>query len=394
MTYISPFHLLGLGTDAALDKSTLNLAKKKILAELELSSSQTIVLAEQEMTKNDVLQFFDVLGKTKNLEYHQAIAQDSALLSFLEKGTIEEYASFLQQAIYNDSDFIEFVSPYFSEKYSAAIIKALRESNNKHLRQYLSLNPILLSPSDKYDTWGQVESFLTGEIKEIDTTTEQVETIGVKIREEIMHFYDYQFLACLNHLPEDFASTRDRYARALYSLATVQWNNNAHQNAAEIVKEAMLLNTYPETKTILKDRTAWFKEQLNGLNSSTSQTEEGSDVGGALKIFFYILIFVFNLARIGKSCNTSPKHSSFYSNASREVTMEQIKHIVEERSMIEEKSIIEGRDVVTLYLADEKEKLNQLYATDNKDKATIRQLANKQADLYLNAKGIMKKKGN
>ncbi|MEY4904292.1 MAG: hypothetical protein RLZZ292_2107, partial [Bacteroidota bacterium] len=53
MTYTSPFRLLDLGAGATLDKSVLNLAKKKILAELDLSSSQTIVLAGQEMTKND-----------------------------------------------------------------------------------------------------------------------------------------------------------------------------------------------------------------------------------------------------------------------------------------------------------------------------------------------------
>ncbi len=391
MPYTSPFRLLDLGADATLDKSTINLAKKKILAELDLSSSQTIVLAGQEMTKNDVLQFFDVLGKTKNLEYHQAIAKDSVLLSFLEKGIIEKNASFLQQAIYNNSDFIDFVSPYFSEKYSDAIIEALRESNNKDIAQYLSLNPILLSPSDKYKAWEQIESFLIGEIKGIDTAAEEAEAKGIKTREEVMHFYDYQFLGCLNRLPEDFASTRDRYARALYSLATVQWNKGAHKNAAEIIKETMLLNTYPETQTLLKDRTTWFNEQLNKVASSSSSSSNSDSNSNGWSSLWYIFIFIVSMLRLASTCNRINRTSS--DNSSR---------VVYDSKLVEPESYNYGveppkEDGVTAqhptqiwvdsYLEKEKKKLYKLYLSEKKEKKLIRQLAKNQAALYEKVNG-------
>jgi hypothetical protein len=385
MTYTSPFSLFDLGAGATFDKSTLNLAKKKILAELDLSTHQTIVLAGQEMTKNDVLQLFDALGKSQDLEYHQAIAKDAVLLHFLEKGTINENSSFLHQAIYDNPNFIDFVSPYFSEQYSTAIINALTENNNKKIANLLTFNPLFLNASDTYKTWEEVESFIVGEMKAIDEAAEQVERHGVKTREEVMHFYDYRFLGCLNRLPEHFASVRDRYARALYNLATVQWNKGQHQNAVEIVKEATLLNTYPETQTMMQERLSWFNTQLDrASNTSTnsSSTSSSSNSGNSL---WYIIAFIITLLRFGATCNRLNTRSS-YDNSRSSSSAYRYAEEAAPAAPEEDTEMSRARDWAESYLSKEKEKLNKLYLSEKRDKKVIRQLAKNQLALYQKAK--------
>jgi hypothetical protein len=64
--YISPIRHLEIDTsqvDASgnLPKSVLNLTKKRLLAEIDLSPTQTIWIGQTEMTKNDVLKWFEQL---------------------------------------------------------------------------------------------------------------------------------------------------------------------------------------------------------------------------------------------------------------------------------------------------------------------------------------------
>ena len=73
MRYVSPFQELGIEIDGNLDKENLNLAKKRLLAELDLSDSSTILRGSVEMTKNDIITQFDKLASVKNWDFHRLI---------------------------------------------------------------------------------------------------------------------------------------------------------------------------------------------------------------------------------------------------------------------------------------------------------------------------------
>jgi hypothetical protein len=75
MYYISPFHSLGISDFDITDKTSLNLVKKKFLAEIELSPTNTIIKGHQELTKDAVLKTFDNLSQMGNWEAHRAIAK-------------------------------------------------------------------------------------------------------------------------------------------------------------------------------------------------------------------------------------------------------------------------------------------------------------------------------
>jgi hypothetical protein len=318
MPYISPLRFLHLDTDATLDKASLNLAKKKILAEMELSTQGTIELGGQTMTKNDVLRWFDHFGKTKDWAYHQAIAQDKCLLNFLEKSELYAPYTFLNQAIYSDEAFIEFVSPYFSESYIKNSIEYLRIGESKFLRNVLDARPLLLTDYDMYEVWQAIELFIDNEVQGIEDTIKEVESSNnAKTTFDVAPLHDRKFITCLNLLPEYFFAVRDRYARALYDLAAVQWNKGGYLCAIALVKDATLLNLYAETETMLKERLTWFANQQQKMSASSSSSSSDSDSSwsGVGKLVFYILIVVLNIiGRLGKGCgDSSLSYNSAYS---------------------------------------------------------------------------------
>lgn len=70
-----------LGLDLA-DINVVSLAakKKELLLEIQLSEKQSIVLNEEEYSKNDVLQLFENFSDPSELEFHRKITENEHLL--------------------------------------------------------------------------------------------------------------------------------------------------------------------------------------------------------------------------------------------------------------------------------------------------------------------------
>ncbi len=177
MQYISPFQELGIEADGNFDKSTLNLAKKRLLAELDLSEKPTILRGSLELTKNDIIQQFDKLAALKNWDFHRLIAADKALLDFLQHKYWKYWIinnGLKAEPQYNDKAFVEFVSPYFLISYKSLIIKSLSNPNPQQLDSILKITPRLLTDDDHDDAWFSVESFLDGWKDNLNEMAEKV----------------------------------------------------------------------------------------------------------------------------------------------------------------------------------------------------------------------------
>ncbi|MBS1563993.1 MAG: hypothetical protein JST39_06365 [Bacteroidetes bacterium] len=114
MQYISPFHFILVTSEDGIDRQELLLAKKKLLAELELSDRQTIMVNGREFSKHDIISFFDELRESRDIAWHFAVYKDKALLRFLEEQLLETSTSFLPNPLYNDEAFINWISPYYA----------------------------------------------------------------------------------------------------------------------------------------------------------------------------------------------------------------------------------------------------------------------------------------
>jgi hypothetical protein len=85
MYYINPFKLLGITADnlSDVDSATINKAKRKLLAEIELSDTNAIIHSGVEFNKGDCHKAIDDLDNDNKREFHHFILQNKPLNNFL-----------------------------------------------------------------------------------------------------------------------------------------------------------------------------------------------------------------------------------------------------------------------------------------------------------------------
>lgn len=326
MQYISPFEELGIELDGNLDKNDLNLAKKRLLAELDLSESPTILRGSVELTKNDIINQFDKLAGVKNWDFHRLIAADKALLGFIKSKEWDEQKQLLKEPKYNDEAFVDFISPYFSESYKSLIIKHLTGRSPKNLAAVLNITPRLLTDSDHDMAWLSIEMFLEGWKESLNEIAENVRAGQQYADKELIPYQAKPFMQCLNLLPDDYKWFRDDYATSLFNLSAYSWNKEQHYRAMDIVSNARLLDISEDTAAMIDERIAWFKEQISRTSSNTSTDSEWS-MWTILRVLFFAAVFIFRIA----TCENNTSKPTYYANppSVQEVTADYFQEIVE-----------------------------------------------------------------
>ncbi len=295
MPYNSPFTTLGVEDIGHIgDKSALNLAKKKLLAEIDLSNTQTILRGEREMTKDDVLKAFDTIGGIGNWAYHRAIANDKILLNFLEMYRIDIHQKFLDTDLYDDEGFIEFISPYFSEAYENTLMYGIDHRQPRRLENLIYGNSFLGTDVDLEMIWTRTEQKIQDKISIIDDIADQIER-GVQFADaELLNYTSKQVMECLNQLPSgQFDWIRDNYGIALYNLSANMWNKRDYYRASDVTLNASLLVLSPDERKLVDERNAFFKTELNRLNSGSSEESSDTNYGNYIFWVIFILLQVF-----------------------------------------------------------------------------------------------------
>lgn len=319
MRYVSPFQELGITADGNLDKSDLNLAKKRLLAELDLSSKPTILRGSVEMTKNDIINQFDKLNSIKNWDFHRLVLADKSLLEFVQNRKWEAKNNLLKEPKYDNPEFVEFISPYFFESYKSLIIKNIAERNAYNLKAILNISPRLLTEEDHDNVWFSVESFLNGWKDNLDEIAENVQNGRVYDDNALIPFHGKSFIECLNLLPDEFTYFRDDYATSLFNLSANSWNKNKHYRAVYLVKNARLLDISEDTATMLDERIEWFDAELKRINNNDTVTENWS-ASTIARVVFFCIFFIFRLATCDNNSSTSTTRFEPIDYASPETT--------------------------------------------------------------------------
>jgi hypothetical protein len=299
--YASPFKQLGIDNDLETqNKASLNLAKKKLLAEIELSNTHSILRGKREMTKDDVLKAFDNITEVENWDYHRLIAKDPILLRFLEESKMERDEKFLNAPEYRDVDFINFISPYFSYSYAQLVILCLEKRQPNRLDNLVYNNAFLAVESDAEEIWGEVEHFLNKKIETLEEMADQVERGAQFTDTEIIGFHAIGTIECLNLLPKgDFDWVRDRYAIALYNFSANTWNKKNHYRAVDMAKHAQMLVLSDYERNLVDERVEFFEVEMEKANGSITTESSGSNWNGR---FIFIIIYVV-LQVIRHGCN-------------------------------------------------------------------------------------------
>lgn len=242
----------------------------------------------------------DTFHSSQHLYYHRSIADDAVLLHFLQDEKWDASKPFKNNPIYTNIDFINFISPYFTDKYQNLLLHALVEESPEQLHDVLQIKPRLMTKEDIANTWHTVESYLD----------EWKETVKAAVATEIMDeatmqsCYQPSKIACLNLLPPQFSWFRDDYAMELNALSARIWNKGNQTEAGDILKNAQALAVSEETKRAIQTHENWFQTRLQTSNA-TKETWEISKI--LLYTVLMVLLYIFFFVEVKMTLFDMPK---------------------------------------------------------------------------------------
>lgn len=226
MKYFSPYKLLALN-EAIFDPKELLFGKKKIMAEYELANKPVIEYAGYVIERTTTLKLVEEMENRELADFHFNIFQDKCLLLFLETGTWA--GNFLSNEVYEVSNFINFISPYFTEAFNQLQFNAFSKSDADVLRAVASLK-MMVNPKDLDACYRKTNFFLNQKIAEIE------EIIGRRklppVDDAFCYYFNRTTVKCLNLLPVYFSEARDTYAATLLKLALEVFHTHRQRQSA------------------------------------------------------------------------------------------------------------------------------------------------------------------
>lgn len=249
--YINPIELLNLDTDipTGVDGLTIRKAKKTLLAEIELSDTDTVIHNGIELTKSDCLRAIDDLDNKDKRDFHLFIYENSDLNHFLTSGDLNFFRTFKTESIYKLQDFIDFISPYFSVQYAKALSRNFKTNNFNNVKSLLSVKPIVNDSyledcyKSTYATLKDIENEIIKITKDIEfKKSEHIKNDFAELSKLINQKVNVDLI---NLLPSYFQSLRNQFAQSVRNLARDINNDpyNLYKPAFEIIEIANAIQT-------------------------------------------------------------------------------------------------------------------------------------------------------
>jgi hypothetical protein len=237
LSFLNIFDLAQHYGISKLETSSLIKAKRRILAEIELDDDE-VEIRNQTFSKSDVLNLFDEIDKNENvLTFHKTIFQNQNLNAFLY-GTSSRIPTkaFHDPLGRTNTDFTNYISPFFAKQFGNLYKKAFEEGNI----EVLKFNPPI-SAHFLEDIYSPILKKL--EDLKNDLTLSNVES---KISNSVIEK--------LNALPQYFMKSRSDIALRIRSLSVDAWNKKEDLDLAfKILDLAFELDVNSSTKQKLDE---------------------------------------------------------------------------------------------------------------------------------------------
>jgi hypothetical protein len=308
MQYLSPSTLLGETITTPIDKKAIQLGRKKLLAELELSAQDNLEIHGITLTKGNIIDYFEALQQDNVIDYHNAVGEDDVLKTFLEDHYIANDAKFRDNLLYNDIRFIQWISPYFFTAFTTATDQCFRYMKKDGLIAILD-NQYLMTDYDLEQAWISVMKILTSNIALLEYFRNKGEQ-GKGDKETFdaaAPLMGCQYINLIVLLPEHrFDEVRNKYAFVIEQAAIYTFNKKkAHRLTAETwIENALLLAVAPELQTELT-------EKLKEMRRISRPTKDPSPFWNIAR-FAWLLIFVVARAFTCNSFDSSATYKYKY----------------------------------------------------------------------------------
>jgi hypothetical protein len=235
MQYINPFEVLNLNSEnlSEINVSVIKKATKKLFAEIELSDSASVLVNGYNLTKTDCISILADLDDDTRKKFHFFILKNKNLNDFLKDGNLNFFREFKIENIYMSSDFVNFISPYFSFQYDKQLTINVKKRLTSNVKLILSLNPSVIVSDQELCYKG---TYLA--IKEIEN---KMVSINIDILNKTSPFIQQNFVGLnikilenidieiINSLPIYFQSIRNNIADKIRLIA-IKVNNKPYNN--------------------------------------------------------------------------------------------------------------------------------------------------------------------
>ena len=292
MNYINPYELLRITSDrlSDIDDTTIKRGTKLLLADIELSDSNTFSYNGYELNKSDCLRCIDELDDIDKKEFHFTIKQNDKLRNFLKIGDVDFFINFEMSNIYTNSKFIDFISPYFANKYDKLLYDNYVNGQIEKLKVVLRLTPMV---SETY--YDKCFISLHNHLRSID---KDILTLFMKNSEDPNLFKSNNYNAVVNSiidkidldiiniLPPYFQGIRNQLAMTIKDIAR-KFNNEPialYEPAYNLIQVSYSLNTDGLTKQYIQEGYDRIKDNYyNSLKLDENRRQKEAETNRIIK---------------------------------------------------------------------------------------------------------------
>lgn len=318
MQYHSPFHYLppDLQSEVLASPQQIKLLRKRLLAEIELSPTQSIVKEGKELTKFDVISLFDQLNDPDLVKIHGEVFKSRELLRFLENKKLPHAFRFTENPILHTEKAMVFLSPY----YKSVSIDLLNQAYNKkevHVFGRFFDAEHLLTNEDIFEIYEQVSRKFRSFENQLKSLEYQIKEEEEKITASNVDALQLnRQIAILNTLPEHFEQLREDLARYINNVGAALINQSYNEFAVDLFTTALKLSCSEHIRGYFSRNLATATTNLNLANNldriritSSNRTTTSNAEGGEWKTILSIVFILISLLRV-----LVPSGSSSYNN--------------------------------------------------------------------------------
>lgn len=225
MNFINPIELLQLQNATyagSIDSGIIKRVKRKLFAEIELSDDGLYNYKGTKIQKSDCERVINELDNEERKEFYYYLSTNLPLNNFLANGNETLFTSFRQESIYKVPEFINFINPFFADRFDKVLLKAFK-ANNTNLLASVLRTQILINQSYINRAFKSVTNEIRNRIEETDEITKAIKDEEIDCNEqtaaEIVNTVKQKFpVEIINSLPAYFQSQINKIASCINFL--------------------------------------------------------------------------------------------------------------------------------------------------------------------------------
>lgn len=300
MQYISPFHHLpeDIVNTILSSPNQIKLIRKRLLAEIELSTTQTIEINGKELTKFDVISLFDNLNDSELLAIHLAIFQDKRLLHLLENGELPKPFDFTFAESLNEEKAIALISPYYKEIVANLLVKGFVQKDLPMFKAFFR-GQNLLTDEDRFSLYELLSRKIKSFEVQLENLKTQINKPNFTLRKSDMNALHLKAnVLILNELPDEFSQLREEIAYTMNNFGCALINHNKNEEALFFFEIAIVLTCSDHIKGFFLRNLAAAQDNKEILSGKTGWSSGNSDNKSSSISTWFILSIIIAVIRL------------------------------------------------------------------------------------------------